>query len=211
MTTRAPVQQQYGGGLTFYDPTYEVWHQDDEGDLCLACFDVQVPTGYSRWWYVDDEGTQRLTRDGEKKLFDWRDGPVKAEYQRAIKNWAVMKMREDGEVPTTAPTLCPGVFMCPQPDMQDYRRFYFVAKFKKTVPERLPLDSIAMLAEEGHIDNEAMMRGFLQQMQGFREGVVDVAHMEAQAQDSKTLAKRAEIEARETKRVDYLLTHRVTR
>ena len=209
MTTA--LHQQYGGGLTFRDATYEVWHQDDAGDPCLACFDVQVPSGFDRWWYTDDEGNRKLSSEGEKKMIAWRDGPVRSEYERAVENWGPMKMREDGEVYASAPILCPGVFMCPQPDMQDYRRFYFTARFKKVAPERVPLDSIAMLAEEGHIDNEAMLAGFFQQMQGFREGRVNAAHMEAQAQESKTLKKRADEERKAQEKVDYLLTHRVSR
>jgi len=216
--TTQTLQREYGGGLTFRDATYEVWHQDDRGDLCLACFDVELPAGYDRWYYVDDSGALQFTAFGVKEMVAWLNGPVKAEFERAVINWDAMKLREDDEVRTSDPTVrldkqtgLPAIHFCPLPDMQDYRRFFFVARFKKQHAQRMPLDMIAMFAEQGEPDTPEMMRNFFEQMDGFKEGRVDAADLESQAQDSKTLKKRADEEQKAQERIDYLLTHRISR
>lgn len=201
MTTLAPVQQQYGGGLVYLDRKHEVWHEHDEGDWSLAYFEVELPSGYNRWSQDPAEAARRFGA--------WMNGPVKAEYERAIKNWAVMK-EEDGEVPTTRPLLNPGMFMSPEPGRQDFRRFYFAARFKRIRPQILPIESVEALVQNSG-DTEEMFRSFFEQMNGFREGVVNAAHLEQQAQQNATAPAKALLEAREIERLDYLLTHRVTR
>lgn len=199
--TLAPVQQQYGGGLVYLDRKHEVWHENDEGDWALAYFEVELPSGYNRWSQDPAECARRMAL--------WINGPVKAEYDRAIKNWARMK-EEDGEVPTTKPMLNPAIFLSPEPGRQDFRRFYFAARFKRTRPQILPIDSIAVLAENKG-DTEEMFRSFFEQMHGFKEGVVNPSHLEMQAQQNLEAPAKAAHEEAEMKRLDYLLTHRISR
>lgn len=165
---------------------YEVWHENPDGDWRLAYFDVPLGSRFQ-----PTEFQERVLK----------------EFESTVKKWAAM-LQAEGEIPTSRPILNPNVYMCPEPNKQDYRRFYIAARVKRERPERMPLDSFAELAQVGHVDVPAQFRDFFEQMGGFKEGVADPQHLEQQARENATLPQRVEAERKELERVDYLAEHR---
>lgn len=171
--------------MTYAVPTlipekrHEVWHESDAGDWRIAYFDVPIPDRFEATAFAE-----RLEKA----------------YQEAVTHWAAM-LAGLNEVPVTKPMLNPGVYFCPEPDMQDHRRFYMAARVKKTKPDLYPIDTVAKVAEAADSNQDRNLRDFFAQMQGFRVGVADPKHLEAQARDNRSLPARAERQNRELRRL----------
>lgn len=144
---------------------HEVWHESDRGDWRIAYFDVPLPTRF------------------EATAFRER---VEKSFKETVEKWAAMLAAEN-EVPVTMPFLNPNVFYPPEPDRQDYRRFYIAARVKKTRPDLYPLDTVAALRSV-QVDQNQVTREFFGQMEdGFQVGKANEAAVQEQAQGLKEL------------------------
>ena len=123
----------------------EVWHASDRGDWRVAYFDVPLPTRF--------EATA------------FKERMAKA-YEHAATEWAEMLAGLD-EMPVSRLYLNPNVFFCPEPDMEDHRRFYMACRVKKTKPDLYDLDVVGQLRAHD-VDQDDVMAEFFQQMNGFK-------------------------------------------